>query len=30
MKEYIDKDKLIKELECGIHAGNVDVFRFEN
>lgn len=24
MKEYIDKDKLVKELECGIRAGNYE------
>ena len=24
MKEYIDREKLIKELECGIRAGNYE------
>ena len=24
MKEYIDRDKLVKELECGIKAGNYE------
>ena len=24
MKEYIDREKLIKELECGIKAGNYE------
>lgn len=24
MKEYIDRDKLVKEMECGIRAGNYE------